>query len=117
MFPLLCPFVALVVSHFGFEGRTSVLVASVPGHCLPFPFSLKSCSNGMRISCFEHGFCCLKMASRMFDSSFKQLYAYIFMEDLAHDISESSNAHTYAISYAHNSYRCAQKMSMKIATI
>ena len=51
------------------------------------------------------------MASRLFDSSLKQLYAYmyIFMEDLAHDISESLNAHTYGISYAHNSYRCAQK--------
>ena len=42
MFSLLCPFVALVVSHFGFEGRTSVFFASVPGHCLPFTFSLKS---------------------------------------------------------------------------
>ena len=41
----------------------------------------------------------------------------IFIEDLAHDLSESLNAHTYGISYAHNSYRCAQKMSMKIATI
>ena len=109
MFSLLCPFVTLVVSHFGFEGRTSVLFASVPGHCLPFTFSLKSCSNGTRISLFEHGFCCLKMASRLFDSSFKQLYTYIFMEDLAHDISESLNAHTYGISYAHYSYRCAHK--------
>ena len=50
MFSLLCSFVALVVSHFGFEGRTSVLFASVPGHCLPLTFSLKSCSNGTRIS-------------------------------------------------------------------
>ena len=83
MFSLLCPFVALVVSHFGFEGRTSVLFASVPGHCLPFTFS---CSNGMRISLFEHGFCCLKIPSGLFDSSFKQLYAYIFMEDLTHYI-------------------------------
>ena len=46
MFSLLCPFVALVVSHFCFEGRTPVLFASVPGHCLPFTFSCKSCSNG-----------------------------------------------------------------------
>ena len=45
---LLCPFVALVVSQFGFEGGTLVLFASVPGHCLPF--SLKSCSNGTQIS-------------------------------------------------------------------
>ena len=27
MFSLFCPFVALVVSHFGFEGRTSVCVS------------------------------------------------------------------------------------------
>ena len=39
IFSLLCIFVALVVSHFGFEGRTLVLIASVPGHCLPFTFS------------------------------------------------------------------------------
>ena len=45
MFSLLCPFVTLVVSHFCFADRTSVLFASVPGHCLPFTFSLKSCSN------------------------------------------------------------------------
>ena len=44
------------------------------------------------------------------DISFKQLYAYIFMEDLAHDILESLNAHTYGISYANNSYRCAQNV-------
>ena len=28
----------LFVSHFGFEGKTLVLIASVPGHCLPFTF-------------------------------------------------------------------------------
>ena len=28
--------VYLVVSHFGFEGGTVVLIAQVPGHCLPF---------------------------------------------------------------------------------
>ena len=33
MISLLCLFVALVVSHFGFVGRTLVLIASVPGHC------------------------------------------------------------------------------------
>ena len=38
MFSLLCLFVALVVSHLGFEGRTLVLIASVPGHCLPFTY-------------------------------------------------------------------------------
>ena len=28
--------VFLVISHFGFEGGTLVLIASVPGHCLSF---------------------------------------------------------------------------------
>ena len=32
MLSVLCLFVALVVSHFGFEGRTLVLIASVPGY-------------------------------------------------------------------------------------
>ena len=36
MFSLLCLFVALVDSNFGFEGRTMILIASVPGHCLSF---------------------------------------------------------------------------------
>ena len=31
--------VILVIFHFGFEGRTLVLIASVPGHCLSFHFS------------------------------------------------------------------------------
>ena len=39
MFSLICLFVALVVSYLGFEDRTLVLIASVPGHCLPFTFS------------------------------------------------------------------------------
>ena len=33
---LLCLFVALIVSHFGFDGRSLVLIASVPCHCLLF---------------------------------------------------------------------------------
>ena len=33
--------VILVISHFGFEGGTLVLIASVPGHCLPFTFVVK----------------------------------------------------------------------------
>ena len=41
MFSMLCLFVALVVSHFGFEGRTFVPTESVPGHCLPFTFHAK----------------------------------------------------------------------------
>ena len=36
MLSLLCLFVALVVSQFSFKGETLVLIASVPGHCLPF---------------------------------------------------------------------------------
>ena len=32
----MCLFVNLVVSHFGFEGRTLILIALVPGHCLTF---------------------------------------------------------------------------------
>ena len=35
-FSLLCLFVGLVVSDFGYEGMTLVLIASVPGYCLPF---------------------------------------------------------------------------------
>ena len=31
-------FVILVTSHFCFEGGTLVLIAPVPGHCLPFTF-------------------------------------------------------------------------------
>ena len=44
MFSLLCLFVAFVVSHFGFKGKTLVLFVSVPGHCLPFTlyFSCKA---------------------------------------------------------------------------
>ena len=38
MFSLSCLFVALVVSNFGFDGRTLVLIVSTPGHCLPFTF-------------------------------------------------------------------------------
>ena len=30
----------LVVSHFSFEGGTLVLIASVPGHCLSFTFTI-----------------------------------------------------------------------------
>ena len=36
MFSLLGLFVALVVSHFGFEGKTLVLITPFHGHCLPF---------------------------------------------------------------------------------
>ena len=33
--------VNLVISHFGFEGGTLVLIASVPGHCSFFTFCLQ----------------------------------------------------------------------------
>ena len=42
MFSLLCKFVALVVFHFGFEGKTLDLFASFSGHCLPFYFFIKN---------------------------------------------------------------------------
>ena len=32
--------VVLVISHFGFEGGTLVLIASVPGRCLSFTLDL-----------------------------------------------------------------------------
>ena len=35
---VLCLLVILVVSHFGFEDQTSVLIVQVPHHCLPLPF-------------------------------------------------------------------------------
>ena len=34
MFSLYFDIVIVVISHFGFEGGTLVLIASVPGHCL-----------------------------------------------------------------------------------
>ena len=33
---VLCPVVILVISHFGFEGETLILIALVPGHNVPF---------------------------------------------------------------------------------
>ena len=38
MFSLYFEIVILVISHFGFEGGTLVLIASVPGHYLLFTF-------------------------------------------------------------------------------
>ena len=31
-----CLIVILAISHFSFEGGILVMIASVPGHCLPF---------------------------------------------------------------------------------
>ena len=38
MFSLLYLFVALVVSHLGYEDGNLVLIAAVPGHCFSFTF-------------------------------------------------------------------------------
>ena len=35
---VLCLFVILTVSYFSYEDGTVVLIAPVPGHCLPFAF-------------------------------------------------------------------------------
>ena len=40
MFPLLCLFVVLAVSHLGFEDENSVLIARVPGYCRPGGYHL-----------------------------------------------------------------------------
>ena len=40
IFSLLCLFVPLVVLHFGFDGGTLILIALVPGNCLPFTFCM-----------------------------------------------------------------------------
>ena len=40
MLSLLCPFVVLVISYFGFKGGNLVLIAPVPGHFFPFTFDL-----------------------------------------------------------------------------
>ena len=42
VFSLLCLFKVLVVFRFGFEGRTLVLISSVPGHGFPLIFILIS---------------------------------------------------------------------------
>ena len=34
----LCLFLILVISHLGFEGKTLVLIATDPVHCVPFYF-------------------------------------------------------------------------------
>ena len=39
MFSLYFDIVILVISHFGFEGETLVLIAAVSGHCFSFTFS------------------------------------------------------------------------------
>ena len=56
MFSSLCLFVALVVSHFGFEGRTVVLIVSVPGHCLPFTLHCEKIIQDDHLERYLHGF-------------------------------------------------------------
>ena len=43
---VLCLFVIFVISRFGFEGKTLVLIAPVPGRCLPIYF----CHDHMKCS-------------------------------------------------------------------
>ena len=43
-------FVVLVISHFVFEGGALVLIASVPGHCLPF-----TCLIVLLCCCYMYG--------------------------------------------------------------
>ena len=38
MFSFYFDIVILVISHFGFEGQTLVLIAAVSGHCFSFTF-------------------------------------------------------------------------------
>ena len=52
MFSLLCLFVTLVASHFGFEGRTLVLIASSPGHCLTFIYYVMQTINHILLSSY-----------------------------------------------------------------
>ena len=36
LFIYICLFVFLILSNFSFDGKTFILVAPIPGHCLPF---------------------------------------------------------------------------------
>ena len=54
MFSLLCQFVILVASHLGLEAANLVLIAPVPGHCLPFTFEVGITYFELRTSCFYH---------------------------------------------------------------
>ena len=53
---VLCLFVILVVSHFGFKCGTLVLAASVPGHCLPFVSKTNFCHYATLWNNFLYGF-------------------------------------------------------------
>ena len=43
-FVCIISFVIFVVSHFGFDGRTLVLIAPVPDYCLSFTLPLPLCA-------------------------------------------------------------------------
>ena len=52
--PFVMSICSLVVSNFGFEDGTLVLIASAPGQCLPFPFygsQLLSLGHVMFVTC------------------------------------------------------------------
>ena len=70
----------LVISHFGFEGGTLVLIASVPGHCLSF--TLHTCGS-MRLCVYVSS---VKRLSRM---------SRKFQKDLRSKITASHNALIY----------------------
>ena len=38
---VICLFVVLVISRFGFDDRLLVLIVPVPGHCLPFTLATR----------------------------------------------------------------------------
>ena len=58
MFSLLCLFVAFVILHFGLEGRTLVLIVSVPGFHLPLTDQNKK--KGQTFSCQNNHLNCRK---------------------------------------------------------
>ena len=57
---MICLYVILVMSHFGFEGKALVLIATVPGHCLPFNFL---CFGVILTKCFRVGVSCRNLFS------------------------------------------------------
>ena len=55
----------LVIFHSGFEGRALVLIASVPGHCLPFTFFLDIAYPRL---CHIHTGCCTEVITGIAES-------------------------------------------------
>ena len=52
---VICLFVILVGSHVGFEGWAVVLIAPIPGHCLPFNILLSFSDFNKRKCVLEDG--------------------------------------------------------------